>query len=93
MHYGLHTAWQIATNLVLHEHTKHFEVAIHFVKEKTESKDIRVKQVHTDDQLAGFLTKVVPRRKLSHALSKLGIVGFSVFFNQQNEVETGLSKQ
>lgn len=67
-------ARQIAGNPVLHEHTKHFEIDIHFDREKAESKDIEVRCIHTDDQLADFLIKAVSRGKLSNAFSKLGIV-------------------
>lgn len=42
--------------------------------EKIENKDIKVKYVRTEEQLADFLTKTTPRRKLLDAFSKLGIV-------------------
>lgn len=44
-------SWQIATNLVYNECTKHFEVDVHFGGEKIESIDIQVKHIHRDEQL------------------------------------------
>lgn len=41
--------------------------------EKIKSKDIKVKHIYIKEQLADFLTKVVPRAKLSLALS-IGLV-------------------
>lgn len=41
--------------------------------EKIENKDIKVKYVRTEE-LADFLTKTTPRRKLLDAFSKLGTV-------------------
>lgn len=65
----------IITNLVLPECTKHFEVDVHFVREKVESKVIRGhNNVHTSDQLADSLTKVILRGTISQSLSKLGTV-------------------
>lgn len=42
--------------------------------EKSENKDIKLKYIHTNEQLMNFLTKAISRGKLSYALSKLGIV-------------------
>lgn len=51
-------------NPVYHEHTRHFGTWP-IGREKI---DIKVKYVHTDDQLEDFLTKMVSRGKSSYAL-------------------------
>lgn len=71
LHSDSTSARQIPTNLVYNECTKHFEVDCHFTGEKIQNKFIKVESVLTYGQLADFLTKAVPRRKLSNALSKL----------------------
>ena len=74
LHFDSTSAREIAINPEYHSRTKHFEVDVHFVREKIESTDIPVKHIHIDDQLVDFLIKAVSRGKLSYTLSKLGIV-------------------
>ncbi|GJY31976.1 ribonuclease H-like domain-containing protein [Tanacetum coccineum] len=45
-------AIQLAANLVFHEKFKHFEIDVHFVREKVTSGVIRTIKVHTDLQVA-----------------------------------------
>nr|GEW45475.1 hypothetical protein [Tanacetum cinerariifolium] len=48
---------EYVVNLVFHSKTKHIEIRHHFIKDAYEKKLIRVLKIHTDDNVADFLTK------------------------------------
>ncbi|GKA62240.1 hypothetical protein Tco_0761759, partial [Tanacetum coccineum] len=51
------SAIQIAANPVFHERTKHFEVDVHFIREKVQNGVINTIKVDSADQTADILTK------------------------------------
>ena len=66
-------AIQIAQNPVQHYRTKYVEIDIHFIKEKLETKIIKLTFVKSEDQLADILTKSVFSRVFYNFLGNLGI--------------------
>lgn len=65
------SAIAIAHNPVLHDRTKHEEVDKHFIKEKIESKQIRMPYVPTTEQIADILTKGLPKKRFDYLVGKL----------------------
>ncbi|XP_035541684.1 uncharacterized protein LOC118344685 [Juglans regia] len=64
----------LASNLVFHARTKHIEVDYHFIREKVLNKDIQVKHISTQDQVADLFTKGQTAPRFTFLRSKLMVI-------------------
>ena len=53
----------LSYNPVIHERSKHIDVAYHFTRERVESGEINIIHCPTDDMWADVLTKALPKDK------------------------------
>ena len=60
------SAIYLAKNQVYHATTKHIDVKFHFVREILDEGDIKLQKIHTKENPANVLTKVVSGVKLAH---------------------------
>jgi len=51
---------------VYHGRTKHIDIRLHFVRDMIETKEIMVKKVASEDNLADMFTKSLPRSRFKH---------------------------
>jgi len=63
----------LAKNQVFHARTKHIDVRYYFVREILEEEEIVLQKIHTTENLADMLTKVVTRAKFEHCLDLVNI--------------------
>jgi hypothetical protein len=67
------SAVYLSTNLVQHQHTKHMEIDLHFVREKVVIGQVRVLHVPTTSQFADIFTKGLPSSVFNEFRSNLNI--------------------
>lgn len=59
------SATYLVANPVLHQRTKHIEIDLHFIQERVLHKQLLVRFVPSEDQLADILTKPLPSTRFS----------------------------
>ena len=68
------SAIYLAKNKVYHVRTKHIDVRFHFIREILDEDNIELLKIHTKENLAHMLTKVVSRVKFIHCKELLHIL-------------------
>ena len=56
-----------------HPHTKHIDIHYHWIREKIKSKQLNIRYVSTDEQLADILTKALTPVKVKRFVDLLGL--------------------
>jgi hypothetical protein len=64
---------KVTKNPMFHDRIKHFEVDLHFTRQKVKDKTIKIEYVHTSNQLADLLTKALGRVKFESCRNKLNM--------------------
>jgi hypothetical protein len=67
------SAVYLSTNPIQHQHTKHVEIDLHFVRKRVAIGDVRVLHVPTTSQFADIFTKGLPTSVFSEFRSSLNI--------------------
>jgi hypothetical protein len=68
------SAFVVASNPVFHARTKHIEVDYHFIREKVLNRDIIIKFISTQDQVADIFTKGLSSARFLALKVKLMVV-------------------
>ena len=63
----------VAKNLAFHSKTKHIQLRYHFIRSVLEDGQLKLEKIHTSQNPAYMLTKVVTREKLSSCSISIGL--------------------
>ena len=61
-------------NSALHSKTKHIQLRYHFIRSILEDGRLKLEKIHTNENLADMLTKVVTREKLNSSSTSVGLL-------------------
>jgi len=64
----------LAANLAFHARAKHIQIDFHFVRERVTRRQIEVRFVSTEDQIADGFTKALSQRKFEEFKNNLNLV-------------------
>ena len=67
----------LTSNPILHQRTKHFELDLHFVREKVTQGVIAVHHIPSEEQTADVLTKAVSSSRFPYLRTKLRVEQFN----------------
>jgi len=67
------SAIHLANNLTLHSKTKYIQLRYHFIRSILEDGQLKLEKIHTSQNPADMLTKVVTREKLSSCSLLVGL--------------------
>ena len=68
------SAIHLAKNSALHSKTKHIQLRYHFILSVLDDGQLKLKKMHTDDNLADRFIKEVTREKLNSSLASVGLL-------------------
>ena len=67
------SAIHLAKNSTFHSRTKHMHLKYHFIRSMLEDGELKLEKIHTSQNLADMLTKVVTREKLRICSVSIGL--------------------
>ena len=73
IHCDSSSAIHLCKNPAHYEKTKHIDIKLHFIRNEVSKGAVKMTKVHTDENLAYILTKVVPLAKFNMCLDLAGL--------------------
>ena len=67
------SAIHLANNIAFHSRTKHIQLKYHFIRSVLDEELLKLEKIHTSQNPADMLTKIVTREKLSSNLISIGL--------------------
>ena len=68
------SAIHLANNSTMHSKTKHIQLRYHFIRSILEDGRLKLEKIHTNENLADMLTKVVTREELNSSSALVGLL-------------------
>jgi hypothetical protein len=73
LYYDSESAIHLAKNSSFHSNTKHIQLRYHFIQSVLEDGHLKLEKIHTSQNPADMLTKVVTMEKLSSCSVSVGL--------------------
>ena len=67
------SAIHLSKNQGFHDMTKHIDIRLHFIRDVVTSGKVSIKKIHTEEDLADFLTKIVSSFKFPKCKDLIGV--------------------
>ena len=67
------SAIDLSKNSMYHARTKHIDVRYHWIREKVENESFHVKKIHTSENHADMVTKMIPKDKFELCKELVGM--------------------
>ncbi|KAI3750087.1 hypothetical protein L2E82_20712 [Cichorium intybus] len=68
------SAIKLALNTVFHEKTKHFELDVHFIREKVSKGILKIEKIQSEHHIADILTKALPFPQHDYLCQQMGLI-------------------
>jgi hypothetical protein len=65
---------KLSENPVFHDRSKHIEIKYYFLRDKVQRREVVLRYISTDEQVADILTKPLSRIKFAYLRDKMGLV-------------------
>ena len=73
VYYDSQSAIDLSKNSMYHARTKHIDVRYHWIREEVENESFHVKNIHTSENPAEMLTKMIPKDKFELCKELVGM--------------------
>ncbi|CAA0842056.1 Unknown protein [Striga hermonthica] len=93
IHCDSQSALDLSKNAMYHSRTKHIDVRYHWLSQVVEEQQFKLEKIHTDENPADMMTKVVTGGKLQLIAELIGIVNIppeSFFDNEDGRYLSGI---
>ncbi|CAA0806720.1 Unknown protein, partial [Striga hermonthica] len=73
IHCDSQSALDLSKNAMYHSRTKHIDVRYHWLRQAVEDQQFKLEKIHTDENFADVMTKVVAGKKLQLCAELIGM--------------------
>ena len=68
MHCDSQSAIDLSKNTMYHARAKHIDVRYHWIRKAIEEQLFQIRKIHTDENTADMMTKVITKEKLARCI-------------------------
>ena len=76
VHYNSQSAIYLSKNTMYHARMKNIDVRYHWIKKAIEQKLFQIRKIHTDENTADMMTKVITKEKMARCIKNMGMSSY-----------------
>ena len=76
VHCDSQSAIYLNTNTMYHARTKHIDVRYHWIRKAIEEQLFQIRKIHTNENIADMITKVITKEKLARCIKNTGMSSY-----------------